>query len=41
MYPTVPNGGNLTWAQRDDMIMKGQYSFVAHPCQDYPLVRWA
>jgi hypothetical protein len=44
MFPTVPNGGKLTWEQRDEMIMPGPYNtgpFISHPCQDYPLVSWA
>ena len=34
MYPTVPNGGNLTRAQGDDMVSPGKYMgpFVTWPC---------
>jgi hypothetical protein len=43
MYPSVPNGANLTPEQREDLMGPGRYlsPFVRFPCGANIVVRWA
>ncbi len=42
MFPTVPNGGNLTWEQREDLVPSSVDwpPFVLLPCGFGPVARW-